>query len=81
MKLLQTLRTKYNHVLESTIRVCVLTAVTFTVTACYGTPPDDFYMNNPKWKQDQDTLEHRIEKMGKEVVEQENEGDEGVEKS
>lgn len=64
MKLVQLLRTKYNHLLESAIRLTMLTAVTFVVTACYGTPPEDFY-NDPEWRKDQDTLEHRMEQMGK----------------
>lgn len=64
MKLVQLLRTKYNHLLESAIRLTMLTAVTFVVTACYGTPPEDYY-NDPEWRKDQDTLEHRIEQMGK----------------
>lgn len=66
MKLVQLLRTKYNRLLESAIRLTMLTAVTFVVTACYGTPPEDFY-NDPEWRKDQDTLEHRMEQMGKRV--------------
>ena len=66
MKLVQLLRTKYNHLLESAIRLTMLTAVTFVVTACYGTPPEGYY-NDPEWRKDQDTLEHRIEQMGKRV--------------
>ena len=66
MKLLNQLRTKYNHLLESTIRLCMLTAVTFTVTACYAPAmPDD--LNDPEWRKDQDTLEHRMEQMGKDL--------------
>lgn len=66
MKLVQLLRTRYNRLLESAIRLTMLTAVTFVVTACYGTPPEDFY-NDPEWRKDQDTLEHRMEQMGKRV--------------
>ncbi|HCS87113.1 MAG TPA: hypothetical protein DIW30_01350 [Bacteroidales bacterium] len=72
MKLLNQLRTRYNRLLESTIRLCMLTAVTFTVTACYGTPPTDFY-NDPEWRKDQDTLEHTIQQMGKRVISQQDE--------
>lgn len=68
MKLVQLLRTKYNHLLESAIRLTMLTAVTFVVTACYGTPPEGYY-NDPEWRKDQDTLEHRMEQMGKKVGE------------
>ena len=75
MKLLKLLRTRYNHLLESAIRLSMLTAVTFVVTACYGTPPDDFY-NDPEWRKDQDTLEHTIEQMGKRVVAQQTEDEE-----
>lgn len=64
MKLVQLLRTKYNLLLESAIRLTMLTAVTFVVTACYGTPPEGYY-NDPEWRKDQDTLEHRIEQMDK----------------
>ena len=66
MQLLEHLRTRYNRLLESAIRLTMLTAVTFVVTACYGTPPEDFY-NDPEWRKDQDTLEHRMEQMGKRV--------------
>lgn len=66
MKLVQLLRTKYNHLLESAIRLTMLTAVTFVVTACYGTPPEGYY-NDPEWRKDQDTLEHRMEQMGKDL--------------
>lgn len=69
MKLVQLLRTKYNHLLESAIRLSMLTAVTFVVTACYGTPPDGFY-NDPEWRKDQDTLEHRMEQLGQRVIAQ-----------
>lgn len=66
MKLVQLLRTKYNLLLESAIRLTMLTVVTFVVTACYGTPPEGYY-NDPEWRKDQDTLEHRMEQMGKRV--------------
>ena len=75
MKLLLLLRTKCNQLLESAIRLGMLTAVTFTVTACYGTPPPDFY-NDPEWRKDQDTLEHTIEQMGKRVVTQQTQDEE-----
>ena len=75
MKLFKLLRTRYNHLLESAIRLSMLTAVTFVVTACYGTPPDVFY-NDPEWRKDQDTLEHRMEQMGKRVVAQQTEDEE-----
>ena len=68
MKRLRLLRTKCNQLLESAIRLGMLTAVTFTVTACYGTPPVDY--NDPEWRKDQDTLEHRIEQLGQRVIAQ-----------
>ena len=69
MKLIQQLRTKYNGWLESAIRLTMLTAVTFTVTACYGTPPEGYY-NDPDWQKEQDTLVHNMERLGKRVVTQ-----------
>lgn len=68
-KICTKIRTRYNNWLESAIRLSMLTAVTFTVTACYGTPPEGYY-NDPDWQKEQDTLVHNMERLGKRVVAQ-----------
>ena len=60
MRFIQQLRTKYNLILEHAIRLCTLTAISFTVTACYGCPPEA-YEYDPNWQQEQDSLEQQME--------------------
>ena len=67
MKCMKFIRSRYNRLLESAIRLSMLTAVSFVVTACYGMPPD--YPNDPEWTKQQDTLEHRILSMAPQSIE------------
>ncbi len=60
MRFIQQLRTKYNRILEHAIRLCTLTAISFTITACYGCPPEA-YEYDPTWQQEQDSLEQQME--------------------
>lgn len=49
------MRTLLDKIIRAGIKVLMLTGITFTVTACYGTPPPDYY--NPP---EQDELEQRL---------------------
>lgn len=67
MKCVKFIRSRYNRLLEGAIRLSMLTAVSFVVTACYGMPPD--YPNDPEWTKQQDTLENRILNMAPKLQE------------
>ncbi len=49
------MRTLLDKILRAGIKVLMLTGITFTVSACYGPPPPDYY--NPP---EQDELEQRV---------------------
>ena len=68
MKLTQLLRTKCNRLLEGAIKLSMLTAITFTVTACYAPYDPDKY-GDLEWQQKQDSTEQRVAQLGKRIME------------
>ncbi len=69
MRFLQLLRARYNRILEHAIRICTLTAITFTVTACYGVP-NEKYNNDIQWQAEKDSVEQQVEQLHKRIMEQ-----------
>lgn len=53
------MRTIIDKILRASIKVCLLTGVAFTVTACYGVknPPE---IDNPHRQADQQKLEQQL---------------------
>lgn len=69
MRFLQLLRARYNRILEHAIRICTLTAITFTVTACYGVPNKE-YNNDIEWRTDKDSVERQVEQLHQRIMQQ-----------
>lgn len=74
MRFLQLLRARYNRILEHAIRICTLTAITFTVTACYGVP-NEKYNNGIEWQADKDSVEQKVEQLHKRILGQQMQAD------
>ena len=55
------MRKVFDKMLQSTIRWVLLTGVAFTVTACYGVPPERQFGDDSEFVEDQDTMEVRLE--------------------
>ncbi|MBO4518492.1 MAG: hypothetical protein J5704_00470 [Paludibacteraceae bacterium] len=54
------MRTLLDKILRASIKLCLLTGVAFTVTACYGVKePPDYY--EPQRQADQQQLEQQLE--------------------
>lgn len=73
MKNKHLIRTGWNKLLQGGIRLCMLSAVAFTVTACYGLPPEHYldYLDQPE--QDsvrQDQQRQQLEKRMADIAEQ-----------
>lgn len=56
MKNKHLIRTGWDKLLQGGIRLCMLSAVAFTVTACYGLPPEERYWNYPD-QPEQDSIQ------------------------
>lgn len=72
MKNKHLIRTGWNKLLQGGIRLCMLSAVAFTVTACYGLPPED-YRAIPPDQPDMDSIRQErqeIEKRMADIAEQ-----------
>lgn len=64
-QIIQKVREKCNTLLQTVIRLCALTAVTFTVTACYAPAyPDDLWPEMPEEEQQERIeLQQQVEAM------------------
>ena len=54
------MRTLLDKILRGSIKLCLLTGVAFTVTACYGTPPREYY-NEPEYQEDTQQVEKHLQ--------------------
>lgn len=54
------MRTLLDKILRGSIKLCLLTGVAFTVTACYGTPPREYY-NEPEYQADTQQVEKHLQ--------------------
>ena len=53
------MRTLLDKMLRGSIKLVMLTGVAFTVTACYGTPPREYY-NEPEYQADAQQVEQQL---------------------
>lgn len=54
------MREMIDKTLKLGIKACMLTGVAFTMTACYGTPPERFYGENPDFQDAQQKTEQQL---------------------
>ena len=54
------MRQMIDKILRACIRVCMLTGVTFLVTACYG-PRNPPQIDSPDYKNDCERVEHQLQ--------------------
>jgi len=59
------MRTVLDKLLRGGIRLCMLTGVAFTVTACYGTPPHD-----PAWEEEFQNNSLQVEQQMQNLIEE-----------
>ena len=55
------MRNLLNTLLQSGIKLCLLTGVAFTFAACYGPAPMPEPYNEPEFRQDQDRVEQQLQ--------------------
>ena len=64
---MQTIRFCFDRIMRAGIKLAMLTGVAFTVTACYGVPPQgQSYYEDPAYETDTQQVEQQL------VVEEEN---------
>ena len=55
------MRVLIDKLFRAGIKLCMLTGVAFTVTACYGVPPEErWYPNEPEYQAAQQKVEKQI---------------------
>ena len=55
------MRTLLDKIFRASIKMCLLTGVTFTVTACYGVRPTDRdWYNDPTYQSDTEQVDQQL---------------------
>jgi len=55
------MRNLLNTLLQSGIKLCLLTGVAFTFAACYAPAPIPEHYNAPEFQQDRNRVEHQLQ--------------------
>lgn len=61
------MRNFIDHILQKSIKLCLLTGVAFTFAACYGPPPDRTWQDEPAFTEDQQQVDEILQKEAEEM--------------
>ena len=64
------MRKLIDHILQTGIKLCLLSGVAFTFAACYGPAPNPerWEKNAPEFRQDQQQLEQQLAEAAEEAI-------------